>query len=423
MKQKNIELLSPAGDVEALKAAIDYGADAVYMGGLGYGLRSPAESKVDLDQLRECVEYVHSHGKKIYFTFNIYSRDDDVEGMTQAIRNAVDIGADALIVADLGNLALIRQVAPEMPIHVSTQANITNSLSALTYVGLGAERVVLARECTMEQASKICDSLIEYGKTHDFTPEVETFVHGAMCVSYSGRCLLSNRLTQRDGNRGECAQPCRWKYHLYEESRPGQYFPVETDDRGTYIMNSNDLCMIDHIPELIEAGITSLKIEGRMKTAYYVAGVTAAYRAAIDAYLRDPQEYYDRLPEFVEEVSKTSHRRYYTGFYLDGRVGYEGQNQDSSQYIRGYTFIASVMEQGDTPGKLLIMQRNRFKVGEELEVLAPYSKPFTFTVTEITDAKTGEPMEVAPHAMQKLYINCPITLPEGAILRRKEDQE
>ncbi len=421
MKQRHIELLSPAGDVEALKAAIDFGADAVYMGGLGYGLRSPAESKVDMDQLEYCVEYVHGRGKKIYFTFNIYSRDDDVQGMTAAIERAVQLGADALIVADLGIVSLIRQVAPEMPIHISTQANITNSLSALAYVGMGAERVVLARECTMEQAAKICDSLIEYGRDKSFTPEVECFVHGAMCVSYSGRCLLSNRLTARDGNRGECAQPCRWKYHLYEESRPGQYFPVETDDRGTYIMNSNDLCMIDHIPELIEAGITSFKIEGRMKSAYYVAGVTAAYRAAIDAYFRDPQEYYDRLPEFVEEVSKTSHRRYYTGFYLDGRMGSEGQNQESSQYIRGYTFVASVLEQERNSDKLLVAQRNNFRVGQQVEVLAPHVKPYSYTITNIWDAETGEAMEVAPHPMQRLYINCPTPLPEGAILRRKED--
>ena len=422
MRQRHIELLAPAGDVEALKAAVDYGADAVYMGGLGYGLRSPAESKVDDEQLRYCVDYVHRHGKKIYFTFNIYSRDEDTQGMIAAINKAVDLGADALIAADIGVISLIRQVAPQMPIHVSTQANVTNSLAALQYVQMGAERVVLARELTLKQAEAICNAMQEYGKSATRTPEVECFVHGAMCVSYSGRCLLSNRLTARDGNRGECAQPCRWQYHLYEETREGMYFPVETDDRGTYILNSNDMCMIDHIPELIEAGITSFKIEGRMKSAYYVAGITSAYRSAIDAYMRSPEEYYARLPEFVEEASKVSHRRYYTGFYLDGRMGYEGQNQESSQYIRGYTFVASVLEQENTPaGSVLVAQRNNFRVGEEVEVLTPNRRPFSYTITDIVDAETGEARSVAPHPMQRLYINCPESLPEGSIMRRRED--
>lgn len=388
------ELLAPAGDLEKLKIAVLYGADAVYIGGEAYSLRAKAKN-FDRDTMAEGIRFAHAHGAKVYVTANIFAHNADFEGMADYFREIYQLGADAVLISDLGVFAVAREAVPDLEIHVSTQANNTNYQSANMWYRLGARRVVVARELSLKEIREIRERIPE-------DMEIEAFVHGAMCISYSGRCLLSNYLSGRDANKGACAHPCRWKYHLVEETRPGEYMPIEENERGTYIYNSKDLCMIDHIPDLVEAGVVSLKIEGRMKTPFYVGTVIKAYRRAIDDYFTDPVLYEKQLPIYLEEVSQASHREYTTAFYY-GKPDGNQQVYTSNSYIRPYDFIGMVQEDSDTDGYAWIEQRNKFSVGEEIEVLPAKGDSFTMTVTEIQN-EAGEAVESAPHPQEKLRL-------------------
>ncbi|HHX60052.1 MAG TPA: U32 family peptidase, partial [Epulopiscium sp.] len=335
MKNNKIELLAPAGNLEALKIAILYGADAVYMGGHYYGLRAKAVNFTP-EQMLEGIQFAHDHGKRVYITANIIAHNDDFKGMADYFRELEKIGADGLIIADPGVFCVAKDAVPNMEIHISTQANNTNYKSALFWVQQGASRIVVARELSFQEIKEIRKKLPAH-------ISIEAFVHGAMCISYSGRCLMSNYLTNRDANKGECSHPCRWTYHVVEEKRPGEYMPVEENERGTYIYNSRDLCMIESIPELVKSGITSFKIEGRMKTAFYVATVVKAYREAIDTYLRSQEEYEKKKSYFLEEVAKASHREYTTGFY-NGKTTPSDQTYTHNSYIRNYEFAGTIID-------------------------------------------------------------------------------
>ncbi|MDD4843745.1 MAG: U32 family peptidase [Anaerotignum sp.] len=394
-KQNKPELLAPAGDLEKLKIAVLYGADAVYIGGEAYGLRAKAKN-FELDTMAEGIKFAHDHGVKVYITANIFAHNADFEGMAEYFQAVEKIGADALIISDLGVFSVAKEAVPNMEIHVSTQANNTNHRSASMWYQLGAKRVVLARELSFQEVRQIRENIPE-------DMDIEAFVHGAMCISYSGRCLLSNYLSGRDANKGACSHPCRWKYHLVEETRPGEYMPIEENERGTYIYNSKDLCMIAHIPDILESGIMSLKIEGRMKTPFYVGTVVKAYRQAIDDYLNSPELYYERLPQYLEEVSKASHRDYTDGFFYQKPDGKQ-QIYNSNTYIRGYDFIGMVQSDSDTDtGIAVVEQRNKFSVGEEIEVMPAKGDAFTMTVTKIWDIE-GNLVESAPHPQQILQI-------------------
>jgi putative protease len=409
---KRPEILSPAGDLERLKFAVLYGADAVYVGATEFGMRS-APKNFTMEQLAEGVRFAHARGRRVYLTLNTVPTNEEIARMPDFMRRARETGVDAFIVADLGVLAMAKHIAPEMELHVSTQAGIANYAAASAAYDLGAKRVVLARELSLNDIAVIRDN----------TPpelELEAFVHGAMCMSVSGRCLLSHYLTGRDANRGECTQPCRWKYHLVEEKRPGQYFPVEEDKDGTYLLNARDLCMIEHIPELISAGVTSFKIEGRAKSAYYTAVVTNAYRCAIDGYLRaQDQTGYRPEPWILEELTRVSHREYCTGFYFDkpqanAQIFYDGG------YRRDWE-VAAVA--GNTAGGLLhAVQRNRFFRGETLSVLEAGKAPYAITVQELYDAE-GLPLESAPHPMMQVRLRCEHPIAPGALLRRERKTE
>lgn len=394
MKQMKPELLAPAGDLEKLKIAILYGADAVYIGGEAYGLRAKAKN-FDRETMAEGIRFAHDHGAKVYVTANIFAHNADFNGMADYFKEIYELGADAVLVSDLGVFSVAREAAPDLEIHVSTQANNTNYESARMWYRLGAKRVVVARELSLTEIREIREKIPE-------DMEIEAFVHGAMCISYSGRCLLSNYLTGRDANKGACAHPCRWKYHLVEESRPGEYMPIEENERGTYIYNSKDLCMIDHIPDLINAGVVSLKIEGRMKTPFYVGTVIKAYRQAIDDYFEDPALYQKRLSYYLEEVSKASHRDYTTAFYY-GRPDGNQQVYTNNTYIRPYDFIGVVTEDSDSEGYAWIEQRNKFSVGEEIEVMPAKGASFSMTVAEIWN-EAGEKVDSAPHPQEKLRV-------------------
>lgn len=401
-----VELLAPAGDLEKLKTAVVYGADAVYCGGTRYGLRAAA-GNLTLEEIQEGVSFAHRHGARVFVTLNIIAHNEDLVDLPQYIADLRDIGVDAFIVSDPGVLVTAKQIAPNIPIHLSTQASNTNWLAARFWVEQGVARIILARELSMEEIREIRNKV---------AAELEVFVHGAMCISYSGRCLLSNYLTGRDANRGECTQPCRWKYYLVEETRSNQYFPVCEDERGTYIMNSKDLCMIEHIPELISLGVNSLKIEGRMKSVHYVATVTRVYRQALEAYYRDPEGYrYD--PNWLAELSKVSHRPFFTGFYF-GKPE-DGQTTESSRYHRAYDFIGVVKEYNLQTGLAVIEQRNHFAVGEEIEVMNPTSESCVFTIESLTDVETNEPIARARHAKQLVYCQVPEPVEPYAIVRRK----
>lgn len=397
------EILSPVGDRERLEAAVRYGADAVYLGGTRFGMRA-ASANFDSDGLKQAVDYAHSHGVRVYLTCNILPVNREAEELHAFLMMARDAGVDALIIADIGVLMLAKRVVPEVPVHISTQTGIMNYLTATELYHLGASRVVLARELSLEDVKYI----------RDHTPpelEIEAFVHGAMCMSVSGRCLLSSYLTQRDANRGECSQPCRWGYHLVEEKRPGQYFPIFEDERGSYILNAKDLCMIAYIDRLVDAGVTSLKIEGRAKSAYYTAVVTNAYRGAVDAYLRDPARY--QPPQWaLDEVCKVSHRAYSTGFYL----GTPDQFYENAGYIREWDVIAVV--EGWEDGKLLVTERNKFTRGETAEVMIPRGTPVTLEISSIIDPEAGE-VESACHPMRRYMIPCDSPLPTGSMIRRQ----
>ena len=385
--------------MERLKMAVLYGADAVYLAGRRFGMRAAAVNFPD-EKLREAVAYAHARGVKVYVTCNTLPREDELRELPEYLAFLQDAGADAFIIADLGVLELAKQYAPRVSRHVSTQFGVLNSAAANALYALGADTVVLARETPLADIRKIRAN----------TPaelRIEAFVHGAMCVSFSGRCLLSNYLTGRDANRGQCAQPCRWKYHLVEETRPGQYFEI-SEDGGTHIMNSRDMCMIEHIPELIDAGVTSFKIEGRMKSAYYTAVVTNAYRHAIDAAIKG-----ERLdPDWVHETDMVSHRPYTTGFYF----GEPGQYYPDAMYFTEADVVA-VVEDCAENGDALLTQRNKFSAGEALELLAPGEKPLAFSADALCDEQ-GEPIEDTRRAMMPFRMRLPMRVPAGAIVRK-----
>lgn len=397
------ELLAPAGGMRQLRAAVRFGADAVYVGMKQYGLRAFA-GNFDDEELAQAVRIAHGAGRRLYVTMNIFAYDEDVPGMLEAARRARQTGADALIVTDLGVIELLRRELPDMPLHVSTQANTLNSLTAALYHRMGAQRVILARELTLEQIRRIRASV-------PADLELETFVHGAVCMSYSGRCVLSNYLTGRDANQGSCAQPCRWRYVLEEPTRPGQYMPIGEDARGTYILSARDMCMIDHIPELVQSGVASLKIEGRMKTEYYVATVVGAYRRALDAYAASPEAYAAQREAFVQEVQRASHRPSDTGFYF-GRpehcAGAEGFLQTSE-------FIATVLDRLPS-GELLLEVKNRFFKGDALEAMTP-GGIVPFTAGDIVLAETGERVEVVGQPKARVRIAAPAGIGAGDLLR------
>lgn len=399
-----IELLAPAGNLEKLKMAVLFGADAVYLAGEEFGLRT-ASDNFSFEDMKLGVSFAHDRGKKVYLTMNIIPHNQDIAKAALFLEKAIETGIDAVIVSDPGMFSIIRKTAPQLSIHVSTQANITNIESVNFWHSIGASRVVLARELSLEEIKQIRD-----GVPPDI--ELEAFVHGAMCMSYSGRCLLSNYLVGRDANKGDCAQPCRWKYHLVEEKRPGEYFPIQEDERGTFIFNSKDLCMIRHIPELIQSGISSFKIEGRVKSSFYVATVVKAYRAAIDAYYsEEPYEYNE---EWYEEIAKVSNRDFTTGFFFN-KPGADDHNYGTSSYIRNYDFVGVVKGYDKDNGLVLIEQRNRFKVGDTVEVMPPKGPITKFIVEKMFDGE-GNIISVAPHAQMEIKLPT-MKLPENSILR------
>ena len=401
-----IELLAPAGDLEKLKTAIDYGADAVYLGGEAFGLRK-ASKNFSIEKIKEGVAYAHARGRKVHVTLNIIPHDKDFDGLDEYLHALEEAKVDAVIVADPGIFMRVKK-ASSIPVHMSTQGSLTNSETVRFWRDLGAERVVLARELTLDEIRAI-------EKDVDGV-EIETFVHGAMCMSYSGRCLMSNYMTGRDANQGDCAQPCRYKYHLVEENRPGEYFPIESTEEGSFILNSKDLCMIEHIDELIEAGIRSLKIEGRVKSAYYLATVIRAYRMAIDAYYADPKNYrYD--PRWLEEIKKVSHRDFTTGFYYGEAKGPEGIS-NSVTYIKDYDFVGVVLDYDPETKRATIEQRNRIFVGDEVEVFGPGKDYFTWTIEDMVD-EAGTPLEVANKARQVFTAAIPHPVEAKDMIRKK----
>ncbi len=405
VKRKRPEILAPAGDRERLLAALRYGADAVYLAETRFGMRS-APANFTPEGLREAVRLAHAAGAKAYVACNVLPRNGEIDELPAYLETVQDAGADALIAADLGVLSLARRYAPRCAVHISTQTGVVNYEAARMLYELGASRVVLARELSLAEVAELC-ARVPAGL------EVECFVHGAMCMSVSGRCLLSNVLAGRDANHGDCAQPCRWKYHLIEEKRPGEEYEIGEGEGGSYLLNANDLCMIDHIAALAEAGVASFKIEGRAKAAYYVAAVTNAYRSAVDAYERAgfPADY--RPDSWMrEELDKVSHRPYGTGFYF----GMPKQHIQSGGYIREYE-VAAVVE-GYAEGRLLLSQRNHFRRGEVLDVLEPGQEPFFLPAEELYDGE-GMPIDCAPHPTMKLQIPWPRPLAEGSFLRRK----
>lgn len=405
---KKVELLAPAGNLEKLKMAILFGADAVYIGGQRFGLRASADN-FSHEDMKLGLEFAHGRGCKVYVTVNIIPHNEDLVGLPEYIKQLDELGVDAVIVSDPGIFTIVRKAAPDMEIHISTQANNTNYMSAKFWYDLGAKRIVVARELSFEEIKEMAA----------MTPkdlDIEAFIHGAMCISYSGRCLLSNYMTGRDSNKGACSHPCRWKYQLVEEKRPGEYYPVYEDERGTYIFNSKDLCMIEYIPQLIESGIFSFKIEGRMKSSFYVATVVSAYRKAIDAYLSDPENYrYD--PEWLAELSKASHREYTTGFYFNKTTG-EDQIYNTSSYIRDYDFVGMVLEYDKETGIAKIEQRNRMIVGDEIEVVVP-GKDYFVQIIEAMKNDEGESIRTAPHAQMIVYMPMKQEVEPYTILRRK----
>ena len=403
------ELLVPASSLEVLQVAVIFGADAVYIGGEAFGLRAKAKN-FSKEDMSEGVRFAHEHGVKVYVTANILAHNQDLEGVRKYFEELREIGPDALIISDPGVYQIAKEVCPEIERHISTQANNTNYGTYQFWYQMGAKRVVTARELSLEEIREIRSRIPE-------DMEIETFIHGAMCISYSGRCLLSNYLTGRDSNQGACTHPCRWKYSVMEESRPGEYFPVYENERGTFIFNSKDLCMIEHIPDLINAGIDSFKIEGRMKTALYVATVARTYRKAIDDYLKDPALYEENMSWYQEQISNCTYRQFTTGFFY-GKPTQEAQIYDNNTYIKEYTYLGIVGETNEE-GKDCISQRNKFSVGEQIEVMKPNGDNIEATVKSIQDEE-GNQMESAPHPKQILYIDLGIKLDRYDILRRKE---
>ncbi|MBQ2088468.1 MAG: U32 family peptidase, partial [Selenomonas sp.] len=385
---KKPELLAPAGNLEKMKMAVLYGADAVYLGGKAFGLRAFG-GNFTYEELKEAVDFAHARGRKVYVTVNIFPHNSDIEKMPDYLRYLQEINVDALLVADLGVFMLCRKLIPDMELHISTQANNTNWATVNAWKELGAKRVVLAREMSLNEIREIrakCDV------------DLEMFMHGAMCISYSGRCLLSNYFTGRDSNRGSCAQSCRWKYALVEETRPGKYFPIEEDDRGTYIMNSKDMCLMPHIKDVIESGVDSLKIEGRMKSVHYAASVTKAYRLAIDNYFADPENFTVKQ-EWMDELEKVSHRAYTTGFYYH-QPDADDQIYGKTSYDQTSDFVGLVRSYDAATGYAVVEQRNNMKVGQEIEVFQPTGPLYRQKITSMIDNETNEEISVAPHPQQ-----------------------
>ena len=402
---KKPELLAPAGNMEKLKMALLYGADAVYLGGKQFGLRAFG-GNFSNEELKEAVEFAHNLNKKVYVTVNIFPHNSDIEMLPEYLAFLNTTGADALLVADIGLFMLAKKYAPDIELHISTQANNTNWATVDAWHNMGASRVVLARELSKDEISVIRQKC---------SVELEMFVHGAMCISYSGRCLLSNYMTGRDSNRGSCAQPCRWKYSLVEEKRPGQYFPIEEDERGTFIFNSKDMCLLPYLPDVIESGVDSLKIEGRMKSVHYAASVVKAYRMAIDSYFENPEAFAVK-EEWLEELEKVSHRSYTTGFYY-GKPTEKDQIYTSSSYIQTSDFVGLVLDYDEATGFATVEQRNNMKLGQEIEVFQPQLPGYRQLLGEMYNDE-GEAIEVAPHPQQIVKIRMEAPVEPYAILRR-----
>lgn len=415
MQRQKPELLVPAGSLEVLKTAVAFGADAVYIGGEAYGLRAKAKN-FSMEEMCEGIRFAHASGVKVYVTANILAHNRDLAGVEEYLGEIEKLQPNALIIADPGVFRIARRVCPGMEIHISTQANNTNYETYRFWHELGAKRVVSARELSLAEIKELRQNIPE-------EMEIETFIHGAMCISYSGRCLLSNYFTGRDANQGACTHPCRWKYALSEETRPGEYMPVYENERGTFIFNSKDLCMVEHIPDLIEAGINSFKIEGRMKTALYVAAVARTYRKAIDDYLESPEKYRENLEWYRREIGACTYRQFTTGFFY-GNPDAQAQIYDSNTYIKDYTYLGIAKEPEDEKkgqgGCLCVIeQRNKFSVGEEIEIMKPDGRNENVRVLGIQDAD-GNEMESAPHPKQKLYVRLSGQAEAGDLLRRKE---
>ena len=404
---KKPELLIPAGSLEVVKTAVRYGADAVYVGGEAFGLRAKAKN-LNSDELREAIRYCHERGRKLYVATNVIAHEPSMDAFREYLKAVGEAGPDAVIIADPGAFSVAKEVLPKsVAIHISTQANNVNAETFKFWYGLGAERVVCGRELSLAEIKEIRARIPEHA-------EIEAFVHSAMCISYSGRCLLSAFLTGREANLGACTHPCRWKYAVVEETRPGQYMPVEEDEGGTYIFNSKDLCMIEHIPELLEAGIDSLKIEGRMKTALYVAIVARVYREAIDTYLRDPKEYKANLPRYTEEIRKSANRGYTTGFYF-GRPGEEGQSYDANTETREAVYLGTI-ETVDADGTVSFLQKNKFSVGDTILVMKPDGRNIEAQVLSMRD-EDGTPMDSCPHASRTVFMKLSVTPEIGDVMR------
>ena len=405
------ELLVPASSLEVLKIAVIFGADAVYIGGEAFGLRAKAKNFTN-EEIKEGIAFAHEHGVKVYVTANILAHNQDLDGVRKYFTELKEIKPDALIISDPGVFMIAKEICPEIEIHISTQANNTNYGTYQFWYAQGAKRVVSARELSLAEIKEIRDNIPK-------DLEIETFIHGAMCISYSGRCLISNYFTRRDANQGACTHPCSWKNAVVEEKRPGEYLPVYENERGTYIFNSKDLCMIEHIPELIDAGIDSFKIEGRMKTALYVATVARTYRKAIDDYLESPELYKKNMDWYKEQISNCTYRQFTTGFFF-GKPDETTQIYDSNTYVKEYTYLG-IVGSVDEHGRYRIEQRNKFSVGEKIEVMKPNGENRSVTVRAIVDEE-GNAMESAPHPQQVLFIDLGEPLERYDILRRKEEE-
>ncbi|WP_080287074.1 peptidase U32 family protein, partial [Clostridium botulinum] len=402
LNMKKPELLAPAGNLEKLKTAINFGADAVYLGGSKLNLRAFADNFTD-DELQEGIKYAHDRGRKVHVTINVFPRNEDFNGLEEYLKKLYEFNVDAIIVSDPGIIMTARETVPNLEIHLSTQANTVNFKTINFWYKQGVKRTVLARELTLEEIKTIREKI-------EKDCQLEAFVHGSMCMSYSGRCLLSNYMTGRDSNRGACAQPCRYKYYLMEEKREGEYFPILEDDKGTYIMNSKDMCMIEHIPELVQSGIDSFKIEGRMKSSFYVATVVKAYREAIDAYFEDPENYTFK-ERWMDYLKKASHRAYFTGFYFNDP---NKQLHESSSYIRTCDIVGIVKEFNEETMEAIVEQRNKLLDGDELEVLRPEGPIFKINITNMRD-KNDKKIDSAPSAQMVFKVNTDKSLKENDI--------
>lgn len=408
MRNKRPELLIPASSLEVLKTAVIFGADAVYIGGEAYGLRAKAKN-FSMEDMKKGIAFAHDHGVKVYVTVNILAHNEDLPGVEEYLKELKELGPDGLIIADPAVFQMAKDICPQIERHISTQANNTNYGTYNFWWSQGAKRVVSARELSLKEIKEIREHIPK-------EMEIESFIHGAMCISYSGRCLLSNFFTGRDANQGACTHPCRWKYSVVEETRPGEYMPVYENERGTYIFNSKDLCMIGHIPEMLEAGIDSFKIEGRMKTALYVATVARTYRLAIDDCLKDPKLYEEHMPWYLDQISNCTYRQFTTGFYF-GKPSEETQIYDNNTYVKEYTYLGIVGRERD--GMYRIEQRNKFSVGESVEIMKPDGRNVEAVVRRIVD-EDGIEQESAPHPKQVLYVDLGCEAEQYDILRRAE---